>query len=395
MPTQQKRYILCVAEPREVKPGTFALRAYVGRSPTGSPRFVHETYVHPRKDAGLAEARRRQHALEVRAREERATFSTFGVLLDDWLDHGRKMGRSPSTLTGYELRVKVIKSALGAIQLDELTARDLDGWYGDMLAAGRSPADIRAFHRIVSAALNQGERWEVIDRNVARRARPPRVPETGITPPTPEEVATLIRTAEASRAPEMAAIIFFAALTGMRRGELCALRWDRVRWERCLVLIDAAVWQTKGDIGEKDTKTHQKRTIEIGDVGIALLRARFERANVVAGIAGVQLEPDGFVWSSDEAARRPWKPDRLTQAFGRIRAAAAKAEGRQWAPYRFHDLRHYSATELLGAGVDVATVSERLGHALTSTTLNIYGHGREVHDRRSAEVLGRTLMPPE
>jgi integrase len=380
-----------VAEPREVKPGTFALRAYVGRSPTGNARFLHETYVHHRKDSGLAEARRRQRGLEERARQERAASTTFGALLDDWMAHAHRLGRSPTTLANYEIRVRVIKTGLGAHQLDELSAKDLDRWYGDLQKAGRSPADIRAFHRIVSAALSQGERWDVVDRNVARRATLPHVPDAGIAPPTPDEVSTLIRMAERSRTPEMASIIFFAALTGLRRGELCALRWDRVDWPGATIRVDQAVWQVSGEIGDKDTKTHQARTLGVGEIGTSLLKARRGRAVTAAEVAGVELESDGFVWSSDEAGRRPWKPDRLTQAFGRLRDAAAKADGRTWPPYRLHDLRHYSATELLGAGVDVATVSERLGHAMTSTTLNIYSHGRVAHDQRGADILGDVL----
>lgn len=377
-----------------MKPGTFALRAYVGRSPTGSPRFLHETYVHHRKDSGLAEARRRQRALEQRASEDRATFSTFAVLLDDWLAHGRKLGRAPNTLANYEIRVRVIKEVLGSIQLDELSARDLDEWYGELLDAGRSAADVVAFHRIVSAALNQGEKWDVVDRNVARRASPPRVPDAGITPPTPDEVTTLIRLAEKSRTPEMASIIFLAALTGLRRGELCALRWDLVDWAEATIRVEQSIWQVKGEIGDKDTKTHQARSLGVGEIGVSLLRARFVRASEASALAGVELEPDGFVWSSDEAGRRPWKPDRMTQAFGRIRSAAEKETGRSWAPYRLHDLRHYSATELLGAGVPLPTVSERLGHRRASTTSDIYGHGRIHHDQAAADLLGAGLMIP-
>lgn len=394
-----------MAEPRELKdkPGTFALRAYVGRSPTGSPRFLHETYVHPRKDGGIQEARRRQKALEVRAQSERVVFSTFGALLDDWLAHARKIGRSPLTLNGYSRRVPVIKAALGMHQLDELSARHLDEWYATMLSDGRSPADIRAFHRIVSAALTQGEKWEMVERNVARRAAPPRVPDPDTKSPPPQRVAELIRLAERSRAPEMASIIFFAAITGMRRGEICALRWHRIEWERGEVQVGHAIWQVLKEIGEKDTKTHQVRSIGIGDVGVALLRARQARAIEAAAAAGVEVDTEGFVWSSDVAGRRPWKPDRMTQAFSRLcdtaekpaRELAAKA-GRSmtaaegW-PYRLHDLRHYSAAELLNAGVNLNTVQKRLGHARASTTSDIYGHGREASDSSSADILSATL----
>lgn len=390
-----------------MKPGTFALRAYVGRSPTGSPRYLHETYVHPRSDGGIKEARRRLKALELRARDHRIVSSTLGALLDDWLAHAKKIGRSPNTLKGYRNRVPVIKAGLGGILLSVLTAKHIDQWYGSLIEAGKSPADVMAYHRVLHAALEQGLDWDVdgLDRNVADRARPPFVPDPDIEPPSPEEVEILIRMASESRSPEMSALIFFAAITGMRRGELCGLHWHRIDWAGQRVHVARAVWQDGRDIGEKDTKSHQTRWISIGALGVGLLKGRLVRAQEAADLVGVRLDPEGYVWSSDEAGHEPWKPDRMTQAFDRLCRKAEKpardaalAAGRQlteeesW-PYRLHDLRHYSATELLHAGVDLATVSERLGHAQKSTTSNIYGHGREASDKRSADILGRRLQP--
>jgi hypothetical protein len=104
------------AEPREVKPGTFALRAYIGRA-TGSPRYLHETYVSPRPDTGIDEAWRRLPRLERKATNARADSGTFGALLDQWLDHATSLRRSPTTLNGYRNRVAVIKGALGFVLL--------------------------------------------------------------------------------------------------------------------------------------------------------------------------------------------------------------------------------------------------------------------------------------
>jgi integrase len=373
---------------RERKPGHFEIRAYLGRSPSGSPRYVQETYVHHRKDGGIQAARKRLREIEGQADKQRSTTS-LSALLEDWLNHARKIGRAPSTVAAYERRVAVIKDALGDIQLGRLSAKDLDQWYGTLLAAGRSPADVKAFHRIISAALRQGEKWDSVDRNIAGRADPPRVPRVDIEPPSPAEVETLIRLAQDSRSPEMAPIIFWCAISGMRRGEVAGLHWSRVDWDGARVYVCRSVWQVNQRIGEKDTKSHQTRWVSVGELGIALLKDRRARGEADATDAGVDLEPDGYVWSTDVAGREPWHPDRITQAFTRL-CVKAGLPGDPW-PYRLHDLRHYSATELLTAGVPLNVVSERLGHARASTTSDIYGHGRAAGDQLSAEILGAGL----
>lgn len=392
---------------RERKAGHFEIRAYLGRSPSGSPRYVQETYVHHRKDGGIQAAKNRLRVLEGKAESQKSTTS-LGALLRDWLAHAKRVGRSPTTLGAYERRVRVITDGIGGIELAKLTAKMLDAWYGQLIEAGKSPADVKAYHRIISAALNQGEKWDDDIRNVARRAGPPRVPEVEIEPPSPERVETLIRLAEQSRTPEMAPIIFWCCITGMRRGEVCGLHWNRVDWDGSRVYVCRSVWQINKALGEKDTKSHQTRWVSIEDpsgVGVGLLRARWNRAVADAEVVGVELDPDGYVWSTDLAGRQPFHPDRITQAFTRLcqkaekpaRDAVAEA-GREltteerW-PYRLHDLRHYSAVELLDAGVPLNVVQERLGHAKASTTSDIYGHGKKGRDQKTAGIIVNSLAP--
>jgi len=103
-----------MAKPNLIKPGTDALRAYAGRSSTGSPMYLLETYVHDRPDAGIKEATARLRELEKKATEMTSTTS-FGALIDEWMKHSSTVGRrSPTTIAGYERRVPV-KAALGAV----------------------------------------------------------------------------------------------------------------------------------------------------------------------------------------------------------------------------------------------------------------------------------------
>jgi integrase len=98
------------------------------------------------------------------------------------------------------------------------------------------------------------------------------------------------------------------------------------------------------------------------------------------------LRRDGFVFSHDSDGRWPWRPDSTSRAFRLLRHEVGLDD------VRLHDLRHFLATRLLAAGIDVRTVSGRLGHSLTSTTLNVYAAFVPDADCRAAEVMGRLAI---
>jgi len=96
---------------------------------------------------------------------------------------------------------------------------------------------------------------------------------------------------------------------------------------------------------------------------------------------------DSFVFSSAPDGSRPWNPNHVTKRFIHYRRRAGLAH------FRLHDLRHFMATEMLARGVPVPTVSQRLGHARASTTLNVYAHRIPGADRDAANLLGELIGP--
>jgi integrase len=100
---------------------------------------------------------------------------------------------------------------------------------------------------------------------------------------------------------------------------------------------------------------------------------------------GVELRADAFVFSSRPDCTKPWRPNWVTKRFIAARCAAGLPH------FRLHDLRHFMATEMLAAGVPIATVSQRLSHARASTTLNVYAHSVPGCDRIAAETLAAIL----
>jgi integrase len=186
---------------------------------------------------------------------------------------------------------------------------------------------------------------------------------------------------------EFGMFIRLSAATGARRGEICALRWSDVDFDGSTIRIARAV--VHGDDGSpvvKSTKTGNTRTVTLDPGTVGLLRAyRTERAEQALGI-GVRIE-DGFIFSHEADSSAPIRPDYVTRTFGRVR------EEQGLRHVRLHDLRHHHATALLNAGVDLATVAGRLGHADGGrTTLTIYAHFMQPADRVAADIIGAVLQ---
>jgi integrase len=174
-----------------------------------------------------------------------------------------------------------------------------------------------------------------------------------------------------------------AASSGARRGELIALRWKDIDLDRGTLSIERGVVIVDGQLIEQGTKTHQSRRITLDGTtrtNLSLHRSRMEKA---AESAGSSIGADSFVFSETLDGSTPWRPDSTTRAFRSLCQRAGVGR------IRLHDLRHYVATRLLTAGVDVRTVAGRLGHRNPSTTLNVYSHFVPESDQEAADALGR------
>jgi integrase len=246
---------------------------------------------------------------------------------------------------------------------------------------------VRQVHAIVRRALDQAARWGWIGANPAALASPPRLGPADIRPPTPEAVSRLLAVTYQAD-PDFAVLLWLAATTGARRGELCALRWLHVDLAAAELVVVRNLIVRDRQLVEKDTKTHAARRIALSDDSLVLLEEHRRRCAERARACGVALARDAYVFSFDPASRRPMNPDSVTHRFGRL----AKQLGLR---VRLHDLRHYAATQLIAGGVDVRTVSGRIGHAGGgATTLKVYTHFQAAADRRAAELLEQTLRRP-
>jgi integrase len=277
-----------------------------------------------------------------------------------------------------------IKPALGSVRLDKLTARQLDGFYHDLLARGLSPSSVRRFHSVLHAALDRAVKWGMVTVNPADRATPPGLTRTTVSAPEVSDVQRLIAAADES-SPILALAIILGAVTGARRGELCALRWSDVNWQRRLLAIARSLTEIDGVASEGPTKNHQRRDVALDDALLALLTKRRADQKAYAAVVGTTLVADPFILSPVATGARPFVPDTLTDYYKRT----AKQLG---ITTHFHELRHFAATTAIGAGTDVRTVAGRLGHADASVTLRVYAHALEARDRDMAQVLSSAVL---
>ena len=378
----------------EVAPGVWRLRVYIGRDAKGNPvqrsKTIHTGDKNAKPGAGTRLADRELANMIAEANKGNTATGTETVsgLLDLFLDHKESTGRSPETLRGYrQIADTVVRPELGKIKLSRLTARDLDRLYAKLRAKGNAPMTVRHVHTFIGTALHQGERWQLVDRNVARQATPPTVHPAEVVAPSPDEVRRVVEAAESTE-PTLAALLLLAALTGARRGELCALRWSDVDWQAGTLRIARSVYETAGGgWAEKGTKTHQARRIGLDELGLAILRRHRVAVDELAVKLGVTVALDAFLFSRSPAGLEPIRPGVLSKFTRRVADRAG-------VDTHLHALRHFSATQAIAAGFDPVTVGTRLGHADPSITLRVYSHALEQRDRDLAASLGKVLALP-
>jgi len=358
----------------------------LGRDPaTGGYRYAATTVHGGRRAAQRAAA---QLVNDASKGHVPLTKETFGGLLTRWLDHIEARGRAPKTLVENRRMAAAIAEELGAKDLQKLRGRDLDAFYDGLGRRGLSASSVRRYHAVCSASLNQAVRWGLLEHSPAAQATPPSLGSKEPEAPTPEEVKLLIERAQ-SKDPELATLLFVAATTGCRRGELCGLQWSDVDLEGGLLLVRRSVSDLPGRVELRSTKTGHIRKMALDPATVAVLELQKERAAERCEAVGVRLAPDAFVWSHAPDCSEPLRPGGVTPRFIALRNELGLKH------IRLHHLRHFAATVMLAGGVDVRTVAGRLGHSRPTLTLQTYAHVMEVTDRRAAAVVGGSVTPTQ
>jgi integrase len=335
-----------------------------------------------------ADAQLRQLILEAGLAHE-TSHATMDDLAAKWLELVSET-LSPSTLREYSrLLEKIILPQFGSAKVRAVRPSDLDTFYASLRRRGVSGRPLSAqsvhhVHALIRRLLNQALKWGWIMTNPALNASPPRVDRVEFEVPDVETVTKIINFAQV-RNPDIACFLRLAAVTGARRGELCAMRWRDVDKNGTLSIKHSIVDGRNDELIEKGTKTHASRKVMIDALTMRVLNTQRERCEERSKDCGKKFSRNSFVFSSSLDGSLPWRPHRVTLAFTRLRDELGVSG------VRLHDLRHFTATQMLASGVPVKTVAVRLGHANAATTLNVYAHALESSDAEAAHLLGSIL----
>lgn len=238
---------------------------------------------------------------------------------------------------------------------------------------------IRVVHAILSGTFGRAVRWGWISVNPIDAVEPPIVPRPNPTPPSAADAALILN--EAFKDPDWGTLVLFTMTTGPRRGEVCGLRWSHLDLDAGLATFQRSIGQIAGAQWEKGTKTHQHRRVTLDPELVEALREHRARCDERAALVDTKVRRDGFVFSPVPDCSVQTQPNTVTQRYGRMTR-------RIGLDTHIHELRHYSATELIAAGVDPRTVAGRLGHGGGgSTTLRTYSAWVVEADQRAAAAL--------
>ena len=293
-----------------------------------------------------------------------------GVTVRDFmgafLSYKEKSGTiEPSTVRSYRAEGRLICTYLGNVALADLSVPEVNRWMARMTADGYAPKSVAKPFRLLKQALKWAMSQDLVRKNVCEYCKPPKRVKTPINALDRAERTRMLRLAVAAEATSpLGLAIELALTTGMRRGEVCALRWSDVG-DDGTVTVSHALGNGEGGFYLKEPKTGSSaRTIPLTAHTAAILKAKRADSRRVLAEMGVPAG-DPFVLGTQEPESRPYNPTQLGKDF----SAFCKMNGFRCT---FHDLRHTFATMMIANGCDVRTVASYLSHASVSMTLDTY-----------------------
>lgn len=370
---------------RELSAGRWEIYVQAGRDPvTGKYRQVSRTVRGSVSDAKKARA---ELLTEVERGRHRGTAATLDELFAQWLIELDRKGRSDKTINNYRQTYRHnIAPTLGGVAVTKVTTKMLTDLYGAHQRRGLSARSVYQIHATVSSMMTQACRWGWRDSNPAQWADPPAISNEVPVVPTVDEIRRLIVAAERSKRPEYARLILLAATTGLRRGELCALRHDRdVDLAAGALLVAHAIVEIEGQgISEAPTKNRRVRRVALDEHSVAAITAQRRAMADRASRAGLHLEHDSYLFSDALDGSRPWRPGAISLYFRRLRARAGVPH------LKFHTLRKFMETHGQELGFSPVQVAIRAGHDPAIARRHYTGKVDET-DRALATAIGSLL----
>ncbi len=283
------------------------------------------------------------------------------------------------TAERYRDALAHVRRHLGNTQLQKLRPADVAALYATLSRSGLAPNSVRMVHRVFHRALGQAKAWGVIRDNVTEVIKPPPAGDQEKEILQPDRARELL---DRLSGHPLHMLAILALHTGARRNELLALRWQDVDLDAARLRIETALEQTRPyGIRVKAPKTRRgRRSISLPAVAVEALRAHWRAQQEQRLALGMGRAPaDSPVLATFDGKLQ--SPGAVTKAWER----AVDAIGMPGAG--LHSLRHAHVSMLLASGMDILTISRRIGHASVKVTLDTYGHMIHGTDDRAAAIM--------
>jgi integrase len=364
---------------RERSPGHWAIILDVRDSQTGKRKRRWHSFAGTKREAQVECARL------ITEIESGAAVNPSRIMLSEFLDRFARdwvaIHTTAASAQRYKLSLAYARQHLGNRRLQEVRPADLAAFYAT-LSRSLAPRTVRHAHLVLHKALAQAKLWGLLRDNPADLAKPPPVPEGEISILQPSQVRDLLDRLKGHRLFMLAAL---ALATGMRRNEALGLRWRDLDLDAGRLTIEQALEQANGIVRTKSPKTRAgRRTISLPPSIVTELRAHWAAQQEQRMALGLGRSPaDGFVLAAIDGG--PQRPDPISKAWGEAMDKIGLPQ------VTLHSLRHTHASMLIASGMDILTISRRLGHATPAITLNVYGHLVAGTDDRAAQIVDQAF----
>jgi integrase len=300
---------------------------------------------------------------------------------------------APKSVERYrELLDGQILPHLGEKLLQKLTVKDVEDWHGTLISSGRKDGkggiaarSVGHAHRLLNRMLKEAQRFDLIVKNpTVDNESLPKVRQQEVQIVSEDQLPVLL---EKIRGDKVEPIALLALFCGLRRGEILALKWGNVDLDRSVLRVRHSLEETRaGGVRFKEPKSKAgRRDVTLPDVVVGVLRRhRIEQLELRAKLGlGRPSDDDLVFWQLNG---QPIGPRHFS---ANVWPAAARKIGMP--EITFHSLRHTHASQLIAAGVDVVTISKRLGHSSPNITLGTYAHLFATSDEKAARAINEAL----
>jgi integrase len=311
----------------------------------------------------------------------------LAALVENYIVQAKAQGRERSTIQRYYGLLRTnIQPHVSNTSAATVHADLIEQLYADLRAHGLSATSIAHVHGLLTATFRWARRRGIVERDPMLSVNPPKRSLSSAKALRPEDARRFFSLLPGGTWKRWEPLFLFALATGMRRGEVLALRQESIDLTRRIVLVAESLAEVSGDVFVKSTKTRRVREVPLSDLALEALRQN-EAIRESDKAAAQEFYQDHDLVFADPLGRHI-RPMAFTDAFRRAATAAGLRD------VTLHMLRHTAATWLLAGGADVKTASAILGHD-PATLLRTYAHVITERQHAAASLIGATLRPTE